>query len=234
MSARVVVVTGARKGLGRGLCEYYLERGCLVDGCSRQASTLTHENYRHHLVDVSDESAVVRMIRDVGRARGHIDVLLNNAGIAAMNHVLLTPGETARRVTATNFLGTFHCLREAGKLMARRGRGWIVNFSTVAVPMSLEGEAIYAASKAAVETLTRVAARELGSSGVMVNAIGPTPIDTDLIRVVPSAKIAELVGRQAIKRKGEFADLARVVEFLSAADNTFVTGQVIYLGGVHG
>ena len=233
MSARVVLVTGARKGLGRELCEYYLARDWVVEGCSRQESTLRHANYRHHCVDVADEAAVVKMVRNVARERGRIDVLLNNAGIAAMNHVLLTPGETARRVMATNFLGTFHCLREVGKVMARRGEGWIVNFSTVAVPLSLEGEAVYAASKAAVETLTRVTARELGPSGVMVNAVGPTPIDTDLIRVVPAAKIAELVARQAIKRKGEFADLVRVIDFLSAPENRFVTAQVIYLGGVH-
>lgn len=234
MKPRSVVITGARKGLGRSLCEHFLAQGCTVDGCSRQESSLRHENYRHHLVDVTDETAVVRMFRDVGRTRGAIDVLLNNAGIAAMNHLLLTPGETARRVMGTNFLGTFHCLREAGKLMARRGQGWIVNFSTVAVPLSLEGEAVYAASKGAVETLTRVAARELGPAGVMVNAIGPTPIDTDLIRVVPRAKIAALVARQAIKRTGEVADLVRVVDFLVAPDNRFVTGQVIYLGGVNG
>lgn len=234
MKPRSVVITGTRKGLGRSLCEHYLALGCTVDGCSRQESTLRHENYRHHLVDVTDENAIVHMFRDVARTRGGIDVLLNNAGIAAMNHLLMTPGETARRVMATNFLGTFHCLREAGKLMARRGQGWIVNFSTVAVPLSLEGEAVYAASKSAVETLTRVAARELGAAGVMVNAVGPTPIDTDLIRVVPKAKIAALVARQAIKRTGEVADLIRVVDFFVGPDNRFVTGQVVYLGGVDG
>jgi 3-oxoacyl-[acyl-carrier protein] reductase len=234
MNARVVVVTGARKGLGRGLCEHYLKCGCFVEGCSREESTLKHASYRHHRVDVTDEAAVVRMFRDIRRVHGRIDVLLNNAGIAAMNHVLLTPAATAQRIMATNFLGTFHCLREAGKLMARRGEGWIVNVSTVAVPLSLEGEAIYAASKAAVETLTRIAARELGPAGIMVNAVGPTPIETDLIRVVPKQKIADLVARQAVRRFGELTDLVRVVEFLAAPDNRFVTGQVIYLGGVHG
>lgn len=228
----VMLITGARKGLGRALAEHYLAQGWQVAGCSRGESTLRHERYSHHRVDVTDEAGVVRMVRAVRRTHGRIDALLNNAGIAAMNALLLTPQASARAVLDTNFLGSFLCLREAAKVMVGQKRGRIVNFTTVAVPLDLEGEAVYAASKAAVESLTRIAARELGAQGVTVNAVGPTPVPTDLIRAVPKAKLEALLSRQAIRRPGEMRDVANVVDFFLHPDSGFITGQVLYLGGV--
>ncbi len=115
---------------------------------------------------------------------------------------------------------------------AQIGAGRIVNFTTVAVPLHLAGEAAYAATKAAVEELTRVLARELGEFGVTVNAIGPTPIDTDLIRNIPKDKIDRLLEQQAIHRMGTFADVTNVIDFFLRPESAFITGQTIYLGGV--
>jgi len=100
------------------------------------------------------------------------------------------------------------------------------------VPMRLAGEAAYAASKAAVETLTRVLAHELGELGITCNAVGPTPIETDLIRGVPKKKIDEIVAALAVKRLGRFEDVANVVDFFVRPESGYVTGQVVYLGGV--
>jgi len=230
--SRVILVTGTRKGLGRHLAEHYLALGWRVAGCSRGEASLDHASYTHFSLDVADEAAVVKMVGAIVGAHGRIDALLNNAGIAAMNHLMLTPQATARRIFDTNVTGSFLFLREVAKAMVRQKSGRIVNFSTVAVPLNLEGEAIYAASKAAVETLTRIAARELGSFGITVNAIGPTPIATDLIKGVPPEKINALIARQAIRRAGEPRDVANVVDFLLRPESDFVTGQVLYLGGV--
>ena len=110
--------------------------------------------------------------------------------------------------------------------------GRIVNFSTVAVPLRLDGEAAYAASKAAIESLTQVLARALLLLGITVNAVGPGPIRTNLTRAVPEAKLAALVERQAVKRLCEFADVENVIDFFQRPESAQVTGQIVYLGGV--
>ena len=117
-------------------------------------------------------------------------------------------------------------------LMKKQQFGRIVNFSTVAVPLKLEGEAAYVASKAAVEGLTNVLAREFADFGITVNAVGPVPIETDLIRAVPKEKIDDLIQRQAIKRPGQLSDVANVVDFYLSGNSDFITGQCLYLGGV--
>lgn len=233
-TSRVILITGTSRGIGRGLAEHFLESGDIVCGCSRGPETLRHRRYTHWELEVADEKAVVAMVREVVHKFGRIDVLLNNAGIAAMNHALLTPAATAQRIMATNFHGTFLFCREVAKAMVRRKTGRIVNFSTVATPLRLEGEALYAASKAAVESFTQVLARELGATGVTVNAVGPTPVQTDLIRNVPAAKLKALLARQAIQRLGTVDDVANAVDFFLSPSSGFVTGQVLYLGGVNG
>ena len=170
---QVFVITGSSKGIGKGLSEHYLNKGHIVAGCSRGKSSIVHERYCHYEVDVSDEKAVVHMISGVRKKNKKIDVLLNNAGIASMNHILMTPYKTAQRIFNTNMLGTFLFLREVSKIMIKHKFGRIINFTTVANPLRLEGEAVYAASKAAVVTFTQIAAKELADFGITVNAIGP-------------------------------------------------------------
>jgi 3-oxoacyl-[acyl-carrier protein] reductase len=229
---RVMLITGTRKGIGEHLARRYAGQGYTVVGCSRKPADYQLDGYCHVCLDVTDESAVKACFSEIRRTHGRLDVLVNNAGIASMNHCLLTPVSAVEKLLQTNVVGTFLFCREAARLMQKTGSGRIVNFSSVAVPLKIEGEAAYAASKAAVETLTRVLARELADMGITVNAVGPTAIATDLIRNVPEEKIERLLERQAIHRMGEFRDVANVVDFLIRPESDFITGQVIYLGGV--
>src|SRR5205085_5411556 len=121
----------------------------------------------------------------------------------------------------TNVMGTFLLCREAAKLLRGRPHARIVNLSSVVVPLQIEGEAIYAASKAAVEMLTRVLAGELAPLGITCNAVGPTPIETDLIRGVPAEKIERLLAMQAIPRLGQAEDVANVVDFFLRPESDF-------------
>ena len=230
---KTVLITGTRKGIGRHLSERYAAMGYRVLGCSRTEPDWSLPGYEHFRADVCDEQAVKEMFHTIRERHGRLDVLVNNAGIASMNHVLLTPLKTVENIFATNVFGTFLMCREAARLMIGSGvSGRIVNFATVATPLRLEGEAIYAASKAAVESLTRVLARELAEYRITVNAVGPTPIETDLIRSVPREKIEALLRRQAIRRMGEMRDISNVIDFFIREESDFITGQVVYLGGV--
>ncbi len=229
-----IVVTGTRKGIGQAIAHYYLERGWSVSGCSRGDASISHGNYRHYCLDVADEPAVVKMVQAVRKDVGAIDALINNAGIASMNHSLLTPTTTVERVLQTNVAGTFLFCRECAKLMRKQARGRIINFTSVAHPLNLEGEAIYAASKAAIESLTRILSRELASLKITVNAVGPTPVETDLIKGVSQEKMDALIARQAIQRYGTVDDVINAVDFFLCPESDFITGQVLYLGGVTG
>src|ERR671918_1438958 len=229
---KVVLITGTRKGIGRTLAEHYAGIGYQVIGCSRSPFEGELPNYRHCCLDVADEAGVKAMFSDLAKREGQLDVLINNAGIASMNHSLLTPLPVVNQIMATNFVGTFLFCREAARLMQLRRFGRIVNFVTVAVPLKLEGEAIYAASKAAVISLTEILAREFADFGITVNAIGPGPIRTDLIHGVSPEKLDALIKRQAIKRYGEPRDVIHVIDFFVQPASDFVTGQVIFLGGV--
>ena len=224
------LITGTSQGLGRALAERLLADGWTVHGFVRGAQTLTHTSFTAHVVDVTDEAAVRAAVSTVAAA-GRIDLLVNNAGAASMNALLLTPSSVAESLMRVNYLGTFHCLQAVGKVMVRQRGGMIINLTTVAVPLSLEGEAAYVASKAAVEALTRVAAKEFASQGVRVMAIGFGPVDTRLTRAVPRAALAKING-QISRPDGTTMDQA--VEFFISQLHSpdFISGSVRYLGTV--
>jgi 3-oxoacyl-[acyl-carrier protein] reductase len=131
----------------------------------------------------------------------------------------------------TNFMGTFLFTHGGIRLLRRAPAPRIVNVTTVAVPLGLEGEAVYAASKSAVETFTRVTAREVGGLGITCNAVGPSPIRTALTENVTADTMDRLVSRQAVPRWAEPGDVANVVDFFLSPCSGMVTGQVVYLGG---
>jgi 3-oxoacyl-[acyl-carrier protein] reductase len=231
-NAPVMLITGTRKGIGRFLVEHYCRKGFWVEGCSRRETDWNRRGYYHHCVDVTKESQVQQMLDGIRRRHNRLDVVINNAGVASMNHFILTPEKTASQIIAVNFLGTFLVCRESAKIMRKNRFGRIVNFSTIAVPMLLEGEALYAASKSAVTTFTKVMAREVAPFGITCNVIGPTPIATDLIQGVPDEKIDQILQRLSIGRLGTFEDIANVIDFFIKPESENITGQVIFLGGV--
>lgn len=228
----VMLVTGSRKGIGRYLCEYYLEKGYQVVGCSRGESDLTNPDYRHVTLDVANEAEARQLFSLIRKEYGRLDVLVNNAGTGSLNHSLVTPVETVRRILETNVVGCFLFSREAAKLMKAKRFGRIVNFSSVTVPFRMEGEAIYVASKAAVMALTEVLAREYADFGISVNAVAPPAVETDLIKDVPRSKVEQMLQRQAIHRCGGMDEICNVIDFFIDPGNQIVTGQTIFMGGL--
>ena len=228
----VILITGTRKGIGKYLAQYYSEKKYQVIGCSRGDIDYELDHYQHFCLDICDEKKVKRMFNQIRKSYGRLDNLINNAGIASMNHSLLTTMDTVHKVLNTNVGGTFLFCREAAKLMQINRYGRIINFVTVATPLKLEGEAIYASSKAAVMSLTMILAKEFADMGITVNALGPTPIKTDLIKSVPENKLDKLINSQAIKRYGKFDDIINIIEFFIKPKSNFITGQIIFLGGI--
>ena len=231
-AARHILITGSSRGIGAHLAQHYLAQGDVVIGCARGPSSFTHERYTHAEADVTDEPQVRSLFRDIRRRFGSLDVLINNAGIASMNPVALTPFETARQILATNVLGTFLFTHLALRLLRSSAAGRIVNFTTVAVPLRLDGETIYAASKSAIETFTRIFASEVAPFGITCNAVGPSPIKTQLTSNVAPDKMEALIARQAVPRWAEPDDVANVIDFFLRPESRMVTGQVVYPGGV--
>lgn len=225
---QTVVVTGASRGLGRHICQRAIDAGYDVIGLARTPEPL--DGARMIACDVSEADQVAAAFKEVRAASG-VWAVINAAGVASMNLVLTTPPETAERILRVNLLGTILCSQQAGRILARKRAGRIINFSTIAVSLALKGEAIYAASKAGVETFSRTFAREMGDHGVTVNCIAPGPIDTALIAKVPSASIERIVGQQAITRKGTPEDIWDVVSLLLSPAAGMVTGDVFHVGG---
>lgn len=228
----IMLITGTRKGIGRHLAEYYAKKGYKVAGCSREKSDLKIKNYEHYITDVSREDDVRNMIDNVKKRHGRLDIVVNNAGIASMNHTLLMPLNTVHKILDTNFVGTFLFCREGAKLMKKHGYGRIINFGTVAVPLKLEGEAVYSASKSAIMTFTQILAKELAPFGITCNAVCPTIVDTDLIKSVPKEKLQRILDSQSIKRYAKPDDISNVIDFFIRKESNFITGQTIFLGGV--
>jgi 3-oxoacyl-[acyl-carrier protein] reductase len=225
----LALITGSSQGLGLTLVRRLLAEGWIVHGFARGKQELAHERFTAHAVDVTDESAV-RAAVGVIAAAGRIDLLVNNAGAASMNALLLTPAETADRLMRVNYLGAFHCLQAVGKVMVRQRGGRIVNLTTVAVPLALEGEAAYVASKAAVEALTRVAAKELAPSGVIVSAVGFGPLDTALTRGVPRDRLAALNAQLGLAASPTLDEAA---DFILTHVRSAEAGSIDYLGRVN-
>ncbi len=226
----VTVITGTRKGIGKFLAQHYAEKGHRVVGCSRGEVEWSADGYEHIQLDVGDEDAVRGLFRHL-RSYGRLDNLINNAGTAYLNHSLLTPASAMSKTFATNVLGSFLCCREAARLMKKRRYGRIVNFTSSAVPLKLDGEAAYATSKAGVVMMTEVLARELAPLGITVNAIGPGVVSTDLIGGLSEETLEQVLARHAIPRLATLEEVANVVDFLVAPESGIVTGQAIYLAG---
>jgi len=234
MSVRpVMMITGTRKGIGKGLVEHYLEQNFYVIGCSRGEVDFSAENYLHFTLNITDEIAVKKMFKTIRKDYGRLDVLINNAGVNyALSPVLLVPYESALKTIEINLLGTFLMSREAVKIMMKKSFGRIINFGSMAVRHEVKGEAIYTASKAAIGSFTKVLAKEVYHNGITCNVISPSAIDTDMMKNIDRNALSEVLGRNAVPNLGKTEDIINTIDWIIKPTSETITGQTIYLGGV--
>ncbi|MBV6752977.1 SDR family oxidoreductase [Pseudomonas chlororaphis] len=229
----IILLTGTRKGVGKDVALYFLQRGDQVVGCSRGESSIEHERYTHFCLDLNDARAVRQMVKHIRLAHGRLDVLINNAGEANMAPFLLTPEETVQGLFASNVFGLINVTREAVKLMQKaEGAKAIVNLSTVATRWAIPGQSIYAASKAAVEQLTRTLSKELMAFNVRINTLALPLYRSSMTRTLPQEIRQKMIERQAIARLCVFTDVIGPLEFLIGEQSAFITGETLSLGGV--
>lgn len=224
----MIIVTGGNQGIGKAICERLTKQGEEVVSISRGPTELRLEHFQ---CDVSDAAALREIALQLKRDKREISGLINAAGIASMNLLVMTPPETVERVIDTNLLGTIYSCQSFVPMMIRSKSGVVINFSTIAVALSLQGEAVYAASKAGVESFSHTFAREVSSFGIRVNCIAPGPIDTNLLRGVSRNKIEEIISSQVIRRQFSTSDVCDVVEVLLDKKFQSISGQVLSIGG---
>jgi 3-oxoacyl-[acyl-carrier protein] reductase len=237
---RVAIVTGASRGIGAAVAERLAGDGFTVvvnyagDAASAEALVRGIEQAGGQALaaqaDVSDAAAVRRMFDAVEAAFGGVDVLVNNAGIMTVTSVAETSDEGFDRMVAVNLKGSFNTLREAATRLRSGGR--IINFSSSVVGLLQPGYAAYAATKAGVEAMTGVLARELRGRSITVNAIAPGPTATDLfLKGKPQELIERMAKMAPLERLGQPSDIAAAVSFLAGPDGAWINGQVLRANG---
>ncbi len=230
---KVVVVTGASRGLGRALAEHFLARGYVVAGCSRGEATISDPAYHHSTVDIRNEGDVQAWARALRRELGGVDILIANAGLArSALYLSLTPGDVFDDFLRVNFAGVFYSLREISKLMLRRENARVLTISSTMVPLHQEGTACYSATKAAVQEMTKVLAKELAPQGITCNVIAPAMMDTEASQELAKDNDwkERMLRLQTIPRVIAMEEVCHVADFFVSPQSAAITGQVIYIG----
>ncbi len=238
---QVAIVTGSSRGIGAAVAQRLAADGYAVivnyagnaAEAAKVVAAIEAQGGRAAAVqaDVADSAAVTRLFDEAIAHFGRVDVLVNNAGImpATLPHLADTDDATFDRLFAVNVKGTFNTLREAAQRLAQGGR--IVNFSTSVIGIALPGYAIYGATKAAVETMTNILAKELRGKGITVNAVAPGPTATDLfLNGKSDEQVERLAKLNPLERLGQPEDIANAVAFLAQA-GTWVNGQTLRANG---
>ncbi len=232
-AGKVAVVTGSRRGLGRLITEHLLAAGARVHGIARGGADFEAGNYVHHRADIGDVKAVDEVFRTIAAERKGLDYLVNNAGTATSGFAMMLPAAAARDMVSTNILGSFHVSRAAAKLMAPRRRGRIVTIGSIMAVVEPAGGSIYAATKAAVEALSNVMARELAPRGITCNTLGLSVIETDMLATLSHDLLDKIVASMPIPRPATPDDVMNLLDFFLSDASGYITAQTVYLGGLH-
>ena len=238
---RVIIVTGASRGIGRGVAVALAGPGCAVvvnyssspDAARETAAAVEAKGGTAHLCrfDVADPEAIKDAFKEITKTYSRVDVLVNNAGIARDNLLALMKAGEWDAVIDTNLKGAFLCSQAVVKMMMRQKYGRIINVTSVVGVIGNAGQCNYSAAKAGIIGLTRSLARELISRNITVNAVAPGFIETDMTLRLPEKVRGELMSQIPAGRYGSPEDVAAAVKFLASDEAGYITGQVIHVNG---
>jgi len=239
LSQKVVIVTGASRGIGRGIAEVLASRGAHIVAAARgdhaagtvEAIKGAGKSAEAATLDVTDSASVEAMIDRVMTRHGRIDVLVNNAGIARDQLMLRMKREEWDEVITTNLTAAFTCVHAVLKPMIKRRAGRIISISSVVGQMGNAGQANYAASKAGLIGFSKALAREVASRNITVNVVAPGLVDTDMTKAVAEKAQVEWTSLIPLQRLGTPQDIAFAVCFLASDEAAYITGQVLAVNG---
>ena len=237
LSGKNALVTGSTRGIGRAIAETLAPLGARVAVVgrdlekAREAAAAIGLNSQGFACDVTDTAAVSKLVSDVEAAFGSIDILVNNAGITRDNLVMRLKDEDWDGVQNANLRGAFASIRAVSRGMMKRRSGRIINVSSIVGIIGNKGQANYAASKAGLIALTKSVAKELGSRNILVNAVAPGFIDTEMTAAMTPEARAALGQQIALERLGNPKDVAAAVAFLASDLASYITGQVLVVDG---
>lgn len=237
LSGKTALVTGSTRGIGRAIAETLSKCGAKVAVVGRdlkraeEAAAAIGPNCHGFECDVSDTAAVSKLVADVEAAFGAIDILVNNAGITRDNLVMRLKDEDWDAVQHANLRGAFAAIRAVSRGMMKKRAGRIINVSSVVGITGNKGQANYAASKAGLIALTKSVAKELGSRNILVNAVAPGLIETEMTAAMTQDARDSMITTIPLERLGTAADVAGVVAFLASDLASYITGQTFVVDG---
>ena len=237
LTGKNALVTGSTRGIGRAIAEALAESGARVAVVGRdlkraeEAASAVGNNAMGFAADVGDTAAVAKLVGDVEKAFGSIDILVNNAGITRDNLVMRLKDEDWDAVQNANLRGAVAAIRAVSRGMMKKRAGRIISIASIVGLIGNKGQANYAASKAGLIALTKSVAKELGSRNILVNAVAPGFIETEMTAAM-TKEAREALGQQiALERLGSVQDVAAMVAFLASDLASYITGQVLVVDG---
>ena len=243
LKGKVALITGSTRGIGLACAELLAQHGAnvvlngleqfapITDAHAKRISDLYGVNCISISADASNDVQVASMYKEIFKVYKRLDILVNNAGILHDSLIGMTTPESVNKVIDVNVKGVLFNIINASRLMSRNKSGSIINLSSIVGRYGNEGQLAYSASKAAVLGATFTASKELGASGIRVNAVAPGVIATDMIKGVPEGKMGDLKSKIRLGRVGTPEDIAKVVLFLASDLSAYVSGQVIGIDG---
>jgi 3-oxoacyl-[acyl-carrier protein] reductase len=232
---KIVLITGASRGLGARLVRSFLSQGWMVIGVARSSIDVWEGEadllFERQSCDITDESMVKRLFSDIRKRHGRLDALINNAGAFSADLLLTASGDRFRMLLQTNLVGSHLITREAVKLMRPRGFGRVVNISSIAAVIPMAGNALYATSKAALESLAKGYAVEFKGGGVTFNSIRVSFVeDTNMVGALKSAARGSYEARLLVPEPLMIEEIMHALNFFISEDAPSITGQIITLG----
>lgn len=241
LEGQTALVTGGGRGIGRAVCIRLAQDGADIvinyagnDAAAKETAARCEEYGVKTMLlkaDVADGEQCKDMFEKALQFNGRIDILVNNAGITKDNLLLRMKEEEFDSVIDVNLTGCFHCLKNAAKPMLKQKYGRIINMSSVVGLRGNQGQLNYAASKAGIIGMTKSMAKELASKNILVNAVAPGFIETDILNAMTDKAKAEMTGPIPVKRLGQPEEVAEAVAFFAGPANTYITGQVLCVDG---